>query len=156
MVLTRFTGEVEVLDAVAWASRVSAVCDGEPAGAVATTTLGLGPLLKVCCVTVSEPTRGCLYDVAGFSVKWLCDLAVDQWDNGCLTNFAPDPGGRAVQHLPTEIVDQFAGSSRWGDASVIVPWELYLAYYGERVTPVYGRWSQSTRSGGASSATRRW
>ncbi|WP_236703544.1 alpha-L-rhamnosidase-related protein [Lentzea aerocolonigenes] len=56
------------------------------------------------------------------------DLAVDQWDNGCLTNFAPDPGGRAVQHLPAEILDQFAGSSGWGDASVIVPWELYLVY----------------------------
>jgi alpha-L-rhamnosidase len=74
------------------------------------------------------PTAAFLYDVAGFSVKWLRDLAVDQWDDGCLTNFAPDPGGRAVQHLPAEILDQFAGSSAWGDASVIVPWELYRVY----------------------------
>ncbi|WP_436777617.1 family 78 glycoside hydrolase catalytic domain [Yinghuangia sp. YIM S09857] len=74
------------------------------------------------------PTAAFLYDVAGFSVKWLRDLAVDQWDDGCLSNFAPDPGGRAVQHLPAEILEMFAGSSAWGDASVIVPWELYRAY----------------------------
>jgi len=74
------------------------------------------------------PTAAYLYDVAGFSVKWLRDLAVDQWDDGCLTNFAPDPGGRAVQHLPVELLDMFAGSSAWGDASVIVPWELYRVY----------------------------
>ncbi|NUP32806.1 MAG: family 78 glycoside hydrolase catalytic domain [Streptomycetaceae bacterium] len=74
------------------------------------------------------PTAAFLYDVAGFSVKWLRDLAVDQWDDGCLTNFAPDPGGKAVQHLPAELLDQFAGSSGWGDASVIVPWELYRVY----------------------------
>ncbi|SMD27276.1 family 78 glycoside hydrolase catalytic domain [Kibdelosporangium aridum] len=72
------------------------------------------------------PTAAFLYDVAGFSVKWLRDLAVDQWDNGCLTNFAPDPGGRAIQHLP--VMELFAGSSGWGDASVIVPWELYRVY----------------------------
>ncbi|MDI2129381.1 alpha-L-rhamnosidase [Yinghuangia seranimata] len=74
------------------------------------------------------PTAAFLYDVAGFSIKWLRDLAADQWDDGCLTNFAPDPGGRAVQHLPTEILEMFAGSSAWGDASVIVPWELWRVY----------------------------
>ncbi|WP_030925114.1 family 78 glycoside hydrolase catalytic domain [Streptosporangium amethystogenes] len=74
------------------------------------------------------PTATLLYDVAGFSVKWLRDLAADQWDNGCLSNFAPDPAGRQVQDLPPEILDHFAGSSAWGDASVIVPWELYRAY----------------------------
>ncbi|MEU8138900.1 family 78 glycoside hydrolase catalytic domain [Streptodolium elevatio] len=74
------------------------------------------------------PTAAFLYDVAGFSVKWLRDLAADQWDDGCLSNFAPDPGGRAVQHLPAEILEMFAGSSAWGDASVIVPWELYRVY----------------------------
>ena len=74
------------------------------------------------------PTAAFLYDVAGFSVKWLRDLAADQWENGCLTNFAPDPGGKQVQYLPPEILDGFAGSSGWGDASVIVPWELYRSY----------------------------
>ncbi|RSM44252.1 alpha-L-rhamnosidase [Amycolatopsis balhimycina DSM 5908] len=90
------------------------------------------------------PTAAFLYDVAGFSVKWLRDLAVDQWDDGCLTNFAPDPGGRQVQHLPAEILDQFAGSSGWGDASVIVPWELYLTYADLDVLaefrPMMARW----------------
>ncbi|MEW1837257.1 family 78 glycoside hydrolase catalytic domain [Nonomuraea angiospora] len=73
-------------------------------------------------------TAALLYDVAGFSVKWLRDLAADQWDDGCLNNFAPDPGGTAAQHLPADLLDRFAGSSGWGDACVIVPWELYRAY----------------------------
>ena len=28
------------------------------------------------------PAAAFLYDVAGFSAKWLRDLAADQWDNG--------------------------------------------------------------------------
>lgn len=88
------------------------------------------------------PTAAFLYDVAGFSLKWLRDLAADQWDNGCLTNFAPDPGGRAVQHVP--FVDEFAGSAGWGDASVAVPWELYRVYDDAKILaefrPMMLRW----------------
>ena len=37
------------------------------------------------------PSAAFLYDVAGFSLKWLRDLAVDQRPDGCVPNFAPDP-----------------------------------------------------------------
>jgi alpha-L-rhamnosidase len=92
------------------------------------------------------PTAAFLYDVAGFSIKWLRDLAADQWDNGCLNNFAPDPGATGAQGLPQDLLDSFAGSSAWGDACVIVPWELYVAYGDVAVLhefrPTMVRWVQ--------------
>ena len=41
------------------------------------------------------PTAAFLYDVAGFSVKWLRDLAAEQLPDGLLPNYAPDPRRRA-------------------------------------------------------------
>ena len=38
-----------------------------------------------------SPTAAFLYDVAGFSTKWLRDLAADQREDGAVRNFAPDP-----------------------------------------------------------------
>ena len=37
------------------------------------------------------PSAAFLYDVAGFSVKWLRDLAAQQLPDGLLPNYAPDP-----------------------------------------------------------------
>lgn len=68
------------------------------------------------------PTAAFLYDVAGFSLKWLRDLAADQADDGCPDNFAPDPTGNPAQLSPGELAGRFLGSSGWGDAGVIVPW----------------------------------
>ena len=42
------------------------------------------------------PTAAYLYDVAGFSPKWLRDLAADQWEDGTVDNMAPMPAGRAA------------------------------------------------------------
>src|SRR6185436_18706100 len=36
-------------------------------------------------------TAAYLYDVAGFSRKWLHDLAAEQWENGAVTNLVPEP-----------------------------------------------------------------
>ncbi|MGA5454740.1 family 78 glycoside hydrolase catalytic domain [Streptomyces umbrinus] len=70
------------------------------------------------------PTAAFLYDVAGFSVKWLRDLAADQWPDGTVPNVTPcsphDAHDSPAAHLN--------GSAGWGDAAVIVPWELYRAY----------------------------
>jgi alpha-L-rhamnosidase len=69
-------------------------------------------------------TAAFLYDVAGFSAKWLRDVAVDQWDDGTIANISPatraEGAGSPVSFLN--------GSAGWGDAVVIVPWELYRAY----------------------------
>ena len=70
------------------------------------------------------PTAAFLYDVAGFSTKWLRDLAAEQWSSGLVANLAPSP--------PSESEGGFLaalnGSAGWGDAAVIVPWEIYRAY----------------------------
>lgn len=80
---------------------------------------------------VFAPTATRLYDVHGFSRKWLRSVRDDQLDDGRIANFSPD-GRRIKRHLD----DQFAmmtGSSGWGDAIVAVPWELYVAYGDEQV-----------------------
>ena len=66
-------------------------------------------------------TAAFLYDVTDFSVKWLRDLAADQFADGRVTSIVPDPSPRAPIWGTTH------GSSGWGDAAVHVPWELYLA-----------------------------
>jgi alpha-L-rhamnosidase len=72
------------------------------------------------------PTAAFLYDVAGFSLKWLRDVATEQLDNGCVLNFAPDP--RRWSQPSGDYWELLQGSSGWGDAVVMVPWELWRAY----------------------------
>ncbi|MGY1808632.1 family 78 glycoside hydrolase catalytic domain [Blastococcus sp. SYSU D00669] len=70
------------------------------------------------------PTAAFLYDVAGFSTKWLRDVAADQWPDGTIANVSPSP-----RHEGREGPIAFLnGSAGWGDAAVIVPWEIYRAY----------------------------
>jgi alpha-L-rhamnosidase len=61
------------------------------------------------------------FDVAGFFTSWLRDLAADQRDNGSLPDVIPDVLSRGSTTANTS-------SSGWGDATVIVPWTMYLAY----------------------------
>jgi alpha-L-rhamnosidase len=72
------------------------------------------------------PTAALLYDVMGFSLKWLRDVAADQLPDGCVTNFAPDAMSGAAPE--DAFWRSLQGSSGWGDAVVIVPWELWRAY----------------------------
>ncbi len=64
-------------------------------------------------------TAAFLYDVAGFSAKWLRDLAAEQGPDGVVGHFAP------AKHGP---IHHPFGSAGWGDAAVIVPWAIYRAY----------------------------
>jgi alpha-L-rhamnosidase len=73
---------------------------------------------------VFVPTAAFLYDVAGFSTKWLRDLAAEQLPDGAVKHIAPYPWPAP----PTPHLEPGAGSAGWGDAAVIVPWELYRAY----------------------------
>ena len=66
------------------------------------------------------PTASYLYDVRGFSLKWLRDLAVEQWPDGNLGNMAPMPVAER-----TGFLEKMNGSAGWGDAIVLVPWEMY-------------------------------
>ena len=90
---------------------------------------------------VFAPTATRLYDVLGFSRKWLQSVRDDQLDDGRIANFSPD--GRRIKH---HLDDQFAmmtGSAGWGDAIVAVPWELYTSYGDERV--LSENWDAMTR-----------
>lgn len=77
------------------------------------------------------PTGAFLYDVAGFSLKWLRDVAAEQLDDGRIINYSPDP---LRQHISeTGMWLGLQGSSGWGDAIVMVPWEMWRAYGDEDV-----------------------
>ena len=70
-------------------------------------------------------TASFLYDVGGFSVKWLRDLAAEQRPDGKVTNLVPEP--HPGDDRPPEIWPKLEGSAGWGDAAVHVPWVTYLA-----------------------------
>ncbi|MBM2621998.1 family 78 glycoside hydrolase catalytic domain [Actinoplanes sp. LDG1-06] len=79
------------------------------------------------------------HDVAGFSVKWLRDLAAGQWENGVVGNMAPMPPAER-----TGFLRNLNGSAGWGDAIVLVPWEMFQEY-GDRdllaeMWPAMTRW----------------
>jgi len=90
------------------------------------------------------PTAAFLYDVAGFSLKWLRDVAVDQWPDGTVANMSPSTRGEGREG-PLAFLN---GSAGWGDAAVIVPWELYRAYGDvgvlEELWPTMVRWIERT------------
>jgi alpha-L-rhamnosidase len=67
-------------------------------------------------------TAALIYDVAGFSARWLRDLAADQRPDGCVPHWIPDT-------LP-QVEDSAIppGSAGCGDAAVFVPWEIHRAY----------------------------
>ena len=90
------------------------------------------------------PSAAFLYDVAGFSVKWLRSLADEQLPDGLLPNYVPDP--RRWKAVANDDLTWYGllGSAGWGDASVLVPWELYRLY-GDRgildeMWPTMKRW----------------
>ena len=90
------------------------------------------------------PSAAFLYDVAGFSRKWLRDLALEQLSDGCILNIAPDPARARGRSGPDDHWRYIQGSSGWGDAIVMVPWELYRVY-GDRdqlaeFWPAMARW----------------
>jgi alpha-L-rhamnosidase len=68
-------------------------------------------------------TAAFLYDVGGFSVRWLRDLAAEQRADGKVTSLVPEshPGDdRPPFHWPL-----IEGSAGWGDAAVHVPWVIH-------------------------------
>lgn len=75
------------------------------------------------------PTAAFLYDVAGFSTKWLRDLAASQRPSGLVEHHAPCTQEPLRPGEEDEVDFLMApGCAGWGDAAVIVPWEMYRAY----------------------------
>jgi len=71
-----------------------------------------------------------LADSESFLRKYLRDLMADQRPNGAIAHFSPDPtfvkGG-------TLFGGDSAGSTGWGDAIIVIPWQLYLHYGDDQV-----------------------
>ncbi|WP_099204759.1 alpha-L-rhamnosidase [Scatolibacter rhodanostii] len=55
------------------------------------------------------------FNVEKFFTKWLSDMSADQEEDGRIGHVIPD-------------IIKDGGSAAWGDAAVICPWEIYLAY----------------------------
>ena len=67
------------------------------------------------------PTAAFNFDVAAFFTKWTKDISADQSDNG------------KVPHVIPDVLQGAGGSAAWGDAAIIVPWNIYLAYNDKRI-----------------------
>ncbi len=65
-------------------------------------------------------------DAQGFLGKWIRDVMADQRADGAIPHVSPDPTRLNPKDYPG-----FCGSTGWGDAIAIVPWQLYL-HYGDR------------------------
>ena len=68
-----------------------------------------------------------LADCERFLAKFLRDVRHDQRPNGAVPHFSPDP----TRLHPIDNRGDWAGSTGWGDAIVIIPWQLYL-HYGDK------------------------
>ncbi|MBZ4033737.1 glycoside hydrolase family 78 protein [Flavobacterium sp. 17A] len=67
-------------------------------------------------------TASFLRGVNNFFVKWMKDLEADQFPDGSVTHV-----------VPNVLADFERGSSGWGDAATIIPWDMYLAYGDKRI-----------------------
>jgi alpha-L-rhamnosidase len=72
------------------------------------------------------PVAAMLYDIEGFSRKWLRSVRDDQCDDGLPAMFSPDSERLKVH--PDNPARIGGGSAGWGDALVDVPWTLYQEY----------------------------
>jgi len=61
------------------------------------------------------------FDVAAFYTKWMGDFTADQ-----------SPEGK-VPHVIPDVLNGEGGSTAWADASIIVPWTVYLSYGDQRI-----------------------
>lgn len=90
---------------------------------------------------VFVPTAARLYDVDGFSRKWLRSVRDDQLGDGRIANYSPDY--HRLRELPNMEADHITGSAGWGDAIVHVPWVLYETYGDRQV--LAENWEAMTR-----------
>ncbi len=65
-----------------------------------------------------------LADSELFLRKYLRDVMHDQRANGAVPHFTPDPTRRPGSTFEGD----WAGSTGWGDAITVIPWQLYLHY----------------------------
>ncbi|ODT66183.1 MAG: alpha-L-rhamnosidase [Pelagibacterium sp. SCN 63-23] len=67
-----------------------------------------------------------LGDALDFFRKYVRDLMVDQREDGAVPHVVPDPTRLQPKDYPG-----FYGSTGWGDAVAVIPWQMYL-HHGDR------------------------
>ena len=73
---------------------------------------------------VFSTTAAFNFNVAAFYTKWMGDFTADQLPDG------------KVPHVIPDVLNGGGGATAWADASVIVPWNVYLAYGDTRILEV--------------------
>ncbi|MGR5064010.1 family 78 glycoside hydrolase catalytic domain [Photobacterium sp. DNB22_13_2] len=68
-----------------------------------------------------------MYDSQSFFSKWLADVSADQLPNGGIPFVVPDTMTGRVDSHPF-FKKSTHSAAGWGDAIVIIPWQLYLMY----------------------------
>ncbi|WP_329456943.1 glycoside hydrolase family 78 protein [Streptomyces sp. NBC_01497] len=102
-------------------------------------------------IQVFTPTAAFLHDCSGMLASWLADLAADQYADGTVPLIVPEiPTPEWLPAWPMAV---------WGDAAVLMPWELYRAYGDEGLLrDRYGSaraWVDRVLSGGTDGSTGR-
>ncbi len=64
-----------------------------------------------------------LADAQSFLTKYVRDIMADQRPDGAVPHVVPDPTRQQPEKYPG-----FFGSTGWGDAIAVIPWQLYLHY----------------------------
>lgn len=72
-------------------------------------------------IAVFASTAAYNRNISAFMNKWLYDLRLDQRNNGAIPMTVPE--NRTYEPTPFSIP-----TAIWGDAAVIVPWAVYIAY----------------------------
>lgn len=80
---------------------------------------------------VFSRTAGFNFGVNNFFVKWLKDVAADQAANGAVPFVIPDV--LKVNNTVQSLAPEPTGAAGWSDASIIIPYNLYLTYGDRRV-----------------------
>ena len=62
-----------------------------------------------------------LADARNFLTKYVRDIMADQREDGAVPHVVPDPTRQQPEFYPG-----FYGSTGWGDAIAIIPWQIYL------------------------------
>ena len=82
------------------------------------------------------------YDIERFFVKWLGDVSLEQREDGSIIGYVPN----AVKRENARV------SAGWGDASCIIPWDMYCIYGNVELLrecfPMMKKWVGYMRSAG--------
>ncbi len=99
-----------------------------------------------------------LADAGDFLIKYVRDIMSDQREDGAVPHVVPDP----TRQQP-EFYQGFFGSTGWGDAIAVIPWQIYLHYGNEAILrealPSMVRWVDfvwSISDGPIVSPPRQW